>query len=106
MRDSNPLPLSALGPAWERPSERRPVLPAWVTDVAHRKAATAWAVDRGAHTVAFHAARVPLYCARLAGQSPRGPGRTTVALAQWAVDAESAGLRRESAWGPAGWSGG
>ncbi len=96
--DPEPLPASTLGPAWERPTERRPVLPQWLTDRATRKAAARWAANRAGHTMAFHAVRVPLYCAQLAGQSPRGLGRATVALARWTVDAESAGLRRDSAW--------
>jgi len=32
--DPPPLPASALGPVWERETDRRPVLPAWVTDPA------------------------------------------------------------------------
>lgn len=96
--DPDPLPVSALGPAWERPDDRRPVLPAWLTDAATRKAAATWAADRAAHTVAFHAVRVPLYCARLAGRSPRGLGRTVVATLRWSIDADSAGLRRDSNW--------
>ena len=87
-----------LGPVWERESLTRPVLPVWLTDADTRRAAARWAWRRAVHTVAFHAVRIPLYCARLAGQSPRGLARTVGALTRWAIDAESAGLRRESAW--------
>jgi DNA segregation ATPase FtsK/SpoIIIE, S-DNA-T family len=96
--DPPPLPASALGPRWERPEERRPVLPEWVTDPATRNAAARWAADRAGHTVAYHAVRVPLYFARLAGQSPRGLWRTTAAVLAWAIDADSATLRRDSNW--------
>ena len=36
--DPPELPASALGPVWERETSRRPVLPAWVTDDATRRA--------------------------------------------------------------------
>ncbi len=68
------------GPVWERETDRRPVLPAWVTDPATRQAAARWAWDHTVHTASFHAVRVPLYCARLAARSPRGLGRTIVAV--------------------------
>ena len=96
--DPPAVPLSALGPVWERQSERRPVLPAWVTDPDTRRAAARWAAEHSTHLVAFHAVRVPLYCARLTARSPRGLGRTIMAVLRWAVDAESAGLRRDSNW--------
>src|SRR5690349_11017283 len=96
--DPLPLPASALGPVWERETDRRPVLPAWVTDRATRQAAARWAWDHSVHTASFHAVRVPLYCARLAVRSPRGLGRTIVAVLRWTIDADSAGLRREANW--------
>lgn len=96
--DPPEVPASALGPVWERESDRRPVLPAWVTDDATRRAAVRWAWQHTVHTASFHAVRVPLYCARLAVRSPRGLGRTVVAVLRWAVDADSATLRRDSNW--------
>ena len=41
---------------------------------------------------------MPLYCGRLAARSPRGLGRTVVAVLRWTIDADSAGLRRDSNW--------
>ena len=96
--DPPELPASALGPVWERETSRRPVLPAWVTDDETRRAAARWAVDHTMHTASFHAVRAPLYCARLAARSPRGLGRTVAAVLRWSIDADSAGLRRDSNW--------
>lgn len=96
--DPPEVSASALGPVWERETSRRPVLPAWVTDDATRRAAARWAVDHTVHTASFHTVRVPLYCARLAARSPRGLGRTIVAVLRWTIDADSAGLRRDSNW--------
>ena len=96
--DPPPLPASALGPVWERETDRRPVLPAWVTDPATRQAAARWAWNHTLHTASFHAVRVPVYCGRLAARSPRGLGRTIVAVLRWTIDADSAGLRREANW--------
>ena len=96
--DPPSLPASALGPVWERETDRRPVLPAWVTDPATRQAAARWAWGHTVHTASFHTVRVPLYCARLAARSPRGFGRTVVAVLRWSIDADSAGLRRDANW--------
>ena len=96
--DPPPVPASVLGPVWERESDRRPVLPAWVTDAVTRRAAVRWAYDHTIHTVQYHAVRVPLYCARLAARSPRGLGRTIAAVLRWVIDADSATLRRDSHW--------
>jgi S-DNA-T family DNA segregation ATPase FtsK/SpoIIIE len=96
--DPAPVPASALGRRWERPEERRRVLPEWVTDQATRTAAVRWAAERVGHTAAFHAVRAPVYFGRLAGQAPRGLWRTTVAVLAWAIDADSATLRRDSTW--------
>ena len=96
--DPPPVPASVLGPVWERKADRRPVLPAWVTDPATRTAAARWAWDHARHTTAFHTVRLPLYCARLAARSPRGLGRTIAAVLRWAIDADSATLRRDSNW--------
>ena len=96
--DPPPVPASVLGPVWERESDRRPVLPAWVTDPVTRKAALGWAYDHTVHTAQFHAVRVPLYGARLVARSPRGLARTIAAVLRWAIDADSATLRRDSNW--------
>ena len=96
--DPPPVPASALGPVWERETDRRPVLPAWVTDPDTRRAAGRWAFEHSRHVTAYHAVRVPLYCARLTARSPRGLGRVLVAVGRWAFDAESAGLRRDANW--------
>lgn len=92
------LPPTALGPVWERPAERRPVLPAWVTDAEQRWAAVRWAADRAWHAMAFHTVRLPVYAGRLVAYSPRGVGRVLAGTLRWAVDAETAGLRRDASW--------
>jgi S-DNA-T family DNA segregation ATPase FtsK/SpoIIIE len=96
--DPPALPLSTLGPVWERPTDRRPVLPGWLTDGETRRMAFRWAFEHATHVAAYHAVRVPLYCGRLATRSPRGLGRTVVAVGRWTFDAESAGLRRDANW--------
>jgi S-DNA-T family DNA segregation ATPase FtsK/SpoIIIE len=96
--DPPEVPASALGPVWERQTDRRPILPAWVTDPDTRRAAARWAWEHSRHVTAYHSVQLPVYCGRLVARSPRGLGRTLVAVGRWAFDAESAGLRRDANW--------
>ena len=97
--DPPPVPVSALGPVWEREAEPA----AGAAGVGDRPGdpdgrGPVGVASTAVHTVAFHAVRVPLYCARLAAPSPRGFGRAIVAVLRWAIDADSATLRRDSNW--------
>lgn len=81
-------------PAWaSRPAVARPAVPVWVTNRDQRRHVTRWVRRRVRHVTAFHAARVPLYGARLAGYSLRGTGRGVVAWGRWAFDREATELR-------------
>ncbi len=73
--------------AWERPTDRRPVVAPWVRDASQLRRALAWSIGAALHPVAFHAARGPLYAGRLAAGSPRGAARTVLAVARWTADA-------------------
>jgi DNA segregation ATPase FtsK/SpoIIIE, S-DNA-T family len=79
-----------------RSGSRRPVLAPWLRSRAELAAAARWAATHAAHTSAYHAARSPLYAARLAARSPRGALRTVVAAGRWVADAEGAPLRLTS----------
>ena len=80
-------------PADAQPERRAPVLPAWATDRATFKAATARAVNNAAYATGFHAARTPLYTARIAVRSPHGVARLVGSAGRWATDAEGAPMR-------------
>ena len=94
--DTRPEPLTGeVLPRWAGPRDRRPIVAPWLTSREDRRAAARWAASHVGHVAAFHAARTPLYGARLAGQSPRGLGRAVAALARWLTDAEARPLRRD-----------
>ena len=71
------------GPVWSREVHWSPVVPGWWSDTDTRRAAAAYWRRKATHTVHFHAVRAPVYAARLAGQVPRGAGRTVVGTARW-----------------------
>jgi len=75
---------------WEVEPVRRPVLAPWVRDSQQLRRAVWWAVEETLHPVAFHAARSPLYAARLAAGSPRGAGKGLRALTRWTLDQQGA----------------
>lgn len=101
---TTPTPTPTPGPQvvpppfrWSVKAERVPVVPAWAREWAQVKAAGLWALGHAAHTVAFHGLRVPRYAARMVAYTPRGAGRTVLALSRWARDTESLPLRYELA---------
>ncbi|QGK71607.1 cell division protein FtsK [Allosaccharopolyspora coralli] len=89
---------------WERlnRAERRAILPTWLSSKDQIREAAKWAGGHYTHAAGYHAARSPLYAAKLAGQAPRGTGRLVSGAARWVFDAEgqplrSAAARREDA---------
>ena len=65
----------------------RPVVPLWLRDQDTFRAAMVWAGRRGAHLVAFHGIRLPVYWLRLGGRSPLGLGRAVAAWSSGVSDA-------------------
>lgn len=93
------------GPSfWERlnRAERRAILPKWLSSRDQLREAAKWTTGHYTHAAGYHAARCPVYAAKLASQAPRGTARLTSGLARWVFDAEgqplrSAAARREDA---------
>ncbi|MFF2144462.1 cell division protein FtsK [Kitasatospora sp. NPDC058190] len=84
------------GPGWlERvqAEKRRPVVPAWLRSKAEFQAAARWTVGHYAHTIAFHAARLPAYAGKLAVRSPRGASRAMREFRRWTRDLEGEPIR-------------
>ncbi|RCW46839.1 S-DNA-T family DNA segregation ATPase FtsK/SpoIIIE [Halopolyspora algeriensis] len=98
-------PESGRGPSfWERlnQAERRAILPTWLSSRNQLSQAAKWAGGHYAHAAGYHAARCPVYAAKLASQAPRGTARIISGTARWVFDAEgqplrSAAARREDA---------
>src|SRR5215475_13006792 len=83
-----------------RTAERRPVLPAWARSRSQFRAAAGWVAGYYAYLAGFHAVRVPVYAARLAGRCPRGAYRVAGGFFRWWADTEGlpvrlAAVRRE-----------
>ena len=76
---------------WDRPAQRRPVVPGWLADRQTRGHAARWATRHAAHHVAFHGVRVPRYLARTAACAPRGLILTAYRCWQWICDRDEAG---------------
>ncbi|MFJ6212227.1 cell division protein FtsK [Streptomyces sp. NPDC092296] len=72
---------------------REPVLPKWASNREEFRAAARWAAGQAAHTTAYHAARSPLYAARLAARAPRGAVRVVGGAGRWVADAQGAPMR-------------
>lgn len=98
-------PESGQGPSfWERlnRAERREILPPWLSSGEQLREAAKWAGGHYVHAAGYHAARCPVYAAKLASQAPRGTARLIGGTARWVFDAEgqplrSAAARREDA---------
>jgi S-DNA-T family DNA segregation ATPase FtsK/SpoIIIE len=73
--------------------QRREVVPPWMRDRQTAAAAARWTATHVAHTGAFHALRLPLYAARLAGRSPVGAWRVMAALTRWVLDTDGRAVR-------------
>jgi len=72
---------------------RAPVLPGWAKDWATFKATAARAANNTGYAAGFHAARTPLYLARVAARSPHGAVRIIGGAGRWASDAEGNPMR-------------
>lgn len=86
-------PTSGTVPASAQPVQRRPIIPAWARDVATFKATAARTANNGAYAAGFHAARTPLYLARIAARSPNGLVKLIGGAGRWATDAEGTPMR-------------
>ena len=80
---------------WKRDHDRAPVIPPWLASRSERRAVARWAATRARHTVAFHAARSPVYLGRTL--NPRSVARGIRRTARWASDPETAELRSAAA---------
>ena len=78
---------------WERPPQRRPVIPGWMAQPETRKHAVTWAARHAAHHVAFHAVRTPKYLIRTAVCAPRGLALAVYHGWRWVFDREGHELR-------------
>ena len=78
---------------WERPPQRRPVIPGWMAEPETRKSAVTWAARHAAHHVAFHAVRLPKYLTRTAACAPRGLMLAVYHGWRWVFDREGHELR-------------
>src|SRR5438477_10961842 len=79
-----------------RTIDHRPVVPPWLRNRAEARALVVWLARHGMHVSAFHAARSPLYIARLIARSPRGGCRVVAVIARWVLDREQAPIRADA----------
>ncbi|RSN40055.1 cell division protein FtsK [Amycolatopsis sp. WAC 04197] len=84
------------GPGRHRRGQRRPIIAPWLHSYATARAAVASRLGFYWHITLFHLTRVPLYVVRLAGRSPRGLSRVTLAASRWILHTESRSLRRSA----------
>ena len=99
--DRTPAPVPApeviradiMAHPWTQAPARRPVLPPWLRHSDQRASAAKWAALHVAHTVAFHAIRIPHYSLRTTLHSPRGLGRVLFHAWHWVFDREAHALR-------------
>jgi DNA segregation ATPase FtsK/SpoIIIE, S-DNA-T family len=92
----NVVPLRPVQPdtaahPWDRPVQRRPVVPRWLASRESRKHAARWASRHVAHHLAFHAIRTPKYLARTIVCTPRGLALALMHLWRWLCDRDEAG---------------
>lgn len=73
--------------------KRRPVLPAALPVVQATVVGVRETSVRAGHAAAFHAARTPVYGARLVGRSPVGAWRAVGWLIRWVLDVEGRRVR-------------
>lgn len=88
-----PVPVEPVDEVWTPDAARKPLLPAWMTDRATRRATIHWWIGHVLHVFGFHTLRTPLYAGRVAARSPIGAGRCLVVLGRWLVDARVASER-------------
>jgi DNA segregation ATPase FtsK/SpoIIIE, S-DNA-T family len=77
-------------PPWEIGASRRPVVEPWLRDSQERRFRAEWMARYAWHTTLFHAARLPLYGARVLLASPRGASRSVAGAGRWVSSAELA----------------
>ncbi|MEY9946258.1 cell division protein FtsK [Kitasatospora sp. GAS1066B] len=73
--------------------KRRPVIPAWLQSKAEFQEAARWTASHYAHSVAFHAVRLPAYAGKLVARSPRGASRAMREFRRWTRDLEAEPIR-------------
>lgn len=73
---------------WQRPLQRRPILPAALRK-QHRRQAFRWYMARNTHIILFHAWRIPYYQYLCSIWAPRGTIRLLRRLTNWLTDADS-----------------
>lgn len=83
-----------------RSAQLRPILPKWARSAEQFRHAARWVARHYAHRTGYHAVRLPVYAARLAGRSPRGAWRVVGGFCRWVADTEGlpvrlAAVRRE-----------
>ncbi|MGH3326790.1 MAG: cell division protein FtsK [Streptomycetales bacterium] len=76
-----------------RASRRRPVVPPWASSREELHDAARWVVGHYTHAAGYHAARSPLYAAKLTARAPLGAARVTGRTLRWLSDAEGAPVR-------------
>ena len=82
------------GHPWDRPAQRRPVLPGWVREKQSRGHAARWASRHVGHHVAFHGVRVPKYLLRTLACAPRGLLLAVWHGWRWVFDRDDAGTHQ------------
>ncbi len=87
------VPVETIDEVWTPETTRKPLLPAWMTDRATRRATIRWWIGHVLHVLGFHTLRTPLYTGRVAARSPIGAGRCLVVLGRWLIDARAASER-------------
>ncbi|KRV47542.1 cell division protein FtsK [Wenjunlia vitaminophila] len=76
-----------------RGSKRKPIVPPWVRSRAEVRQTAEWIAGHYAHSAGYHAARIPLYSAKLAVRAPQGAARLIGGTMRWVTDAEGAPVR-------------
>jgi DNA segregation ATPase FtsK/SpoIIIE, S-DNA-T family len=94
--DDNVVPIRPGQPdppahPWDRPADRRPVLPGWVREKQSRGHAARWASRHVSHHVAFHGVRIPKYLVRTLLCAPRGLALAAWHGWRWVFDRDAAG---------------
>ena len=79
-----------------RTQDRRAIVPAWLRSRREAGELARFLACHGAHLVAFHTVRVPVYLARLVWYTPRGGYRVARYLVDHVFDAEARPLRRHA----------
>ncbi|UQU67535.1 cell division protein FtsK [Couchioplanes caeruleus] len=90
--DPSMFALAAAG----KVTDRRPILPPWLTSRTEFRSATRWVFGHYTHVSVYHLTRSPKYAAKLGWRAPFGVARTIGALTRWTSDAEGIPVRLAS----------